>query len=145
MGKKKYITSMGELSRKDNSLCFRKNNKNIYLPIENINEMKELWNEKDERVLRNYLLCYIFNKEFYHTKQFAMMKMVMLTGMLKFRILLNKKYLKRELTDEELIYTIKSHDNDFSHDGEFFNQFYNYGKENIDIEDYIRKMITILY
>lgn len=115
------------------------------LTIENINEMKELWNEKDERVLRNYLLCYIFNKEFYHTKQFAMMKMVMLTGMLKFRILLNKKYLKRELTDEELIYTIKSHDNDFSHDGEFFNQFYNYGKENIDIEDYIRKMITILY
>ena len=39
MGKTKYITSMGELSRKDNSLCFRKNNKNIYLPIENINEI----------------------------------------------------------------------------------------------------------
>ena len=39
MGKTKYITSMGELSRKDNSLCFRKNNKNIYLPIENIHEI----------------------------------------------------------------------------------------------------------
>ena len=30
MGSTKYITSMGELSRKDNSLCFRKNKKNIY-------------------------------------------------------------------------------------------------------------------
>lgn len=27
MGSTKYITSMGELSRKDNSLCFRKNGK----------------------------------------------------------------------------------------------------------------------
>lgn len=39
MGKTKYITSMGELSRKDNSLCFRKNGKNVYLPIENIGEI----------------------------------------------------------------------------------------------------------
>lgn len=39
MGTTKYITSMGELSRKDNSLCFRKNQKNIYLPIENIKEI----------------------------------------------------------------------------------------------------------
>lgn len=27
MGSTKYITSMGELTRKDNSLCFRKNGK----------------------------------------------------------------------------------------------------------------------
>lgn len=39
MGSTKYITSMGELYRKDNSLCFRKNQKNIYLPIENIKEI----------------------------------------------------------------------------------------------------------
>lgn len=39
MGSTKYITSMGELSRKDNSLCFRKNQKNVYLPIENIKEI----------------------------------------------------------------------------------------------------------
>lgn len=39
MGKTKYITSMGELNRKDNSLCFRKNGKNVYLPIENISEI----------------------------------------------------------------------------------------------------------
>lgn len=39
MGKTKYITSMGELSRKDNSLCFRKNNKNVYIPIENTKEI----------------------------------------------------------------------------------------------------------
>ena len=30
MGSTKYITSMGELTRKDNSLCFRKDGKNIY-------------------------------------------------------------------------------------------------------------------
>ena len=39
MGTTKYITSMGELSRKDNSLCFRKDGKNIYIPIENTKEI----------------------------------------------------------------------------------------------------------
>lgn len=39
MGSTKYITSMGELKRKDDSLCFRKNNKNIYLPVEGIKEI----------------------------------------------------------------------------------------------------------
>ena len=39
MGSTKYITSMGELLRKDNSLCFRKNGKNIYIPIENTKEI----------------------------------------------------------------------------------------------------------
>ena len=115
------------------------------LTLEDIEEMKKSWTERDEKVLKNYLLCFIFNKEFYKSNRYAMMKMAMLGGMLKFRILLNKKYLKRDLTDEELIYTIKSHDNDFSHDGEYFNEFYNQKKEAMDIEDYIRKMITILY
>ncbi len=39
MGSTRYITSMGELSRKDNSLCFRKEGKNIYIPIENTKEI----------------------------------------------------------------------------------------------------------
>lgn len=39
MGKTKYISSMGELSRKDNSICFRKNGKNVYIPIENTTEI----------------------------------------------------------------------------------------------------------
>lgn len=39
MGSTRYITSMGELSRKDNSLCFRKNGKNVYIPIENTKEI----------------------------------------------------------------------------------------------------------
>lgn len=39
MGKTRYITSMGELSRKDNSLCFKKNGKNVYLPIEDVREI----------------------------------------------------------------------------------------------------------
>lgn len=39
MGSTKYITSMGELSRKDNSLCFRKEGKNVYIPVENTREI----------------------------------------------------------------------------------------------------------
>lgn len=39
MGKVRYIASMGDLSRKDNSLCFRKNGKNVYLPVEGISEI----------------------------------------------------------------------------------------------------------
>lgn len=39
MGSTRYITSMGELSRKDNSLCFRKEGKNVYIPVENTKEI----------------------------------------------------------------------------------------------------------
>lgn len=39
MGSTRYITSMGELSRKDNSLCFRKDDKNVYIPVENTKEI----------------------------------------------------------------------------------------------------------
>lgn len=39
MGSTKYLMSMGELSRKDNSLCFRRNGKNTYIPIENVSEI----------------------------------------------------------------------------------------------------------
>lgn len=39
MGSTRYISSMGELSRKDNTLCFRKNGKNVYIPIQNTKEI----------------------------------------------------------------------------------------------------------
>lgn len=39
MGSTRYITSSGELTRKDNSLCFRKNGKNVYIPVENTKEI----------------------------------------------------------------------------------------------------------
>lgn len=39
MAKTKYISSMGELTKKDNSLCFRKNGKNIYIPVEGTEEI----------------------------------------------------------------------------------------------------------
>lgn len=39
MGSTRYIASMGELSRKDNSLCFRKNGKNVYIPVEGTKEI----------------------------------------------------------------------------------------------------------
>lgn len=58
MGSTKYITSKGELSRKDNSLCFRKNNKNIYLPIENIKEIYCM----NEISINTKLLDYISSK-----------------------------------------------------------------------------------
>ncbi|MEG0295169.1 MAG: type I-B CRISPR-associated endonuclease Cas1b [Clostridium sp.] len=39
MGSTRYISSMGELTRKDNSLCFRRDGKNVYIPIENTKEI----------------------------------------------------------------------------------------------------------
>ena len=39
MGSTRYIMSMGELTRKDNSLCFRKNGRNVYIPVENTKEI----------------------------------------------------------------------------------------------------------
>lgn len=39
MGTTRYIFSMGELTRKDNSLCFRLNGKNKYIPVTNLSEM----------------------------------------------------------------------------------------------------------
>lgn len=39
MGSTRYIMSMGELTRKDNSLCFRKDSKNVYIPVENTKEI----------------------------------------------------------------------------------------------------------
>lgn len=39
MGSTKYIMSMGELTRKDNSLCFRKDGKNVYILVENTKEI----------------------------------------------------------------------------------------------------------
>lgn len=39
MGSTRYIMSMGELSRKDNSLCFRKDGRNVYIPVENTKEI----------------------------------------------------------------------------------------------------------
>ena len=39
MGSTRYIASMGELTRKDNSLCFRKNGKNVYLAVEGVKEI----------------------------------------------------------------------------------------------------------
>lgn len=39
MGSTRYITSIGELMRKDNSLCFRKDGKNAYIPVENTKEL----------------------------------------------------------------------------------------------------------
>ncbi len=58
MGSTKYITSMGELTRKDNSICFRKNQKNIYLPIENIKEIYCM----NEISINTKLLDYISSK-----------------------------------------------------------------------------------
>lgn len=39
MGNTRYLTSMGELSRKDNSLCFRVEGKNTYIPVEGVREI----------------------------------------------------------------------------------------------------------
>lgn len=66
MGSTKYLTSMGELSRKDNSLCFRVNNKNNYIPIENISEIYclseiSLNSKLLDFLARNNIVVHFFN------------------------------------------------------------------------------------
>lgn len=66
MGKTRYITSMGELVRKDNSLCFRKDGKNIYIPVENTKEIYCL-NEVSintkllDFLSKNHIIVHFFN------------------------------------------------------------------------------------
>ena len=77
MGTTRYITSMGELTRKDNSLCFRKNGKNVYPEeIESLLEKSELVKEcmvfgmpaRDGDVTLSVKICY--DKD-YVKKQFG--------------------------------------------------------------------------
>lgn len=66
MGSTKYITSIGELTRKDNSLCFRKNGKNVYIPVEGTKEIYCL-NEVSintkllDFLSRNNIIVHFFN------------------------------------------------------------------------------------
>ena len=62
----RYISSRGELSRKDNSLCFRKDGKNVYIPIENTREIYCL-NEVSintkllDYLSQNHIIVHFFN------------------------------------------------------------------------------------
>lgn len=66
MGSTRYITSMGELTRKDNSLCFRKDGRNVYIPIENTKEIYCL-NEVTmntkllDFLAKNHVIIHFFN------------------------------------------------------------------------------------
>ncbi len=66
MSTTKYITSMGELSRKDNSLTFRKGEKLIHIPIANVKEIY-LLNEVSinskllDFLSRNNIIVHFFN------------------------------------------------------------------------------------
>ncbi|EOU1756127.1 type I-B CRISPR-associated endonuclease Cas1 [Clostridium perfringens] len=66
MAKTKYISSMGELTRKDNSLCFRKDGKNVYIPVEGTSEIYCL-NEISintkllDFISRNNIIIHFFN------------------------------------------------------------------------------------
>lgn len=66
MGSTKYITSMGELSRKDNSICFRKNNKNVYIPVEDTKEIYcfsevSLNTKLIDFISKNHIVIHFFN------------------------------------------------------------------------------------
>ena len=66
MGSTRYIMSMGELTRKDTSLCFRKNGRNVYLPVENTKEIYCL-NEVSintkllDFLAQNHIIVHFFN------------------------------------------------------------------------------------
>lgn len=66
MGSTRYIVSMGELVRKDNSICFQKNGKNVYIPVENTKEIFCL-NEVSinskllDFLAKNHIIVHFFN------------------------------------------------------------------------------------
>lgn len=66
MGSTRYITSMGELTRKDDSLCFRKNEKNVYIPVENTSEIYclsevSINSKLLDFISRNNIIIHFFN------------------------------------------------------------------------------------
>lgn len=66
MGSTRYIISMGELTRKDNSLCFRKDGKNVYIPIENTKEIYclnevEINSKLLDFLSKNHVIIHFFN------------------------------------------------------------------------------------
>lgn len=75
MGSTRYLTSMGILSRKDNSLCFRKDNENKYIPIETVKEIYCL-NEISinskllDFLARNNIIVHFFNYYGYYSGTF---------------------------------------------------------------------------
>lgn len=128
---------------KSSSVHFRENS--FSFSLEDLRELKQKWNHRYENVLKNYLSCFIFNKEFYNYMHYPMFKMLILAVMLKTKILLSIEYLGRDLTDDELIFVIKTHDNDFSHGSNFFSDFYSSGKYEMSVDEYIKKLLTVLY
>ena len=57
---------MGELTRKDNSICFRKDNKNVYIPVENTKEIYcfsevSLNTKLIDFISRNHVIIHFFN------------------------------------------------------------------------------------
>lgn len=75
MGKIKYLVSMGELTRKDNSICFRSDNRNNYIPVENTNEIY-CFNEVSlntkllDFLSKNNILLHFFNYYGYYSGSF---------------------------------------------------------------------------
>lgn len=66
MGSTRYITSMGELTRKDDSICFRKEGKNVYIPVENTTEIYclsevEINTKLLDFISRNNIIIHFFN------------------------------------------------------------------------------------
>lgn len=66
MGSTRYITSMGELTRKDDSICFRKDGKNVYIPVENTTEIYclsevEINTKLLDFISRNNIIIHFFN------------------------------------------------------------------------------------
>lgn len=66
LGSTRYIASIGVLTRKDNSICFRNEEQNVYIPIENTKEIYCL-NEVTintkllDFLSRNHIIVHFFN------------------------------------------------------------------------------------
>lgn len=116
----------------------------VGLTKEYFDKLNEMWTPRYEKILNNYASCLIFGKSLYNTKKYGVVKMVTLSFLLKLRILLQAKFVKRELTDDELVFIIKSQDDSFAHDGEYFKLLYDFKSDQIKLYDILINMLTVL-
>lgn len=116
------------------------------LTSDKFNELKKFWNDRYDIILRNYFQTQLFNKGMYENIGRFLMRSVILLVIQKIGILLNAKYLGRELTVEELLYVIRDIENDFSHSFNFFQGYWEETiiKNNMDIREFIKKLLVIL-
>jgi CRISPR-associated protein Cas1 len=144
MGKTKYISSMGELKRRDNTLCFRnESGKLIHLPIENVREIYILNEVSINTKLLDFLsragiVVHFFNYYNNYSGTFYP-KEYLLSGKLKIRQALAYTHEKRLFIARAIVKGIASNMRDVLY------HYYRHGKKELkEFIDYCKNIDELL-